>query len=193
MLLLIAVATLATGPAVSQADSVKWTVDPVHSEVSFKVRHFVTKVPGAFTQWTGEILTDPAKLSGGSVAVVIQSASISTKNDRRDTHLRSADFLAVDSFPTITFKSTKVEATGSALRVIGDLTIRGVTKSVVLQGEFGGTFGPAEAGKQKIGFSASTKINRLEYGLRWNRLVEGVNMLGDEVEIIIINIEATRA
>ncbi len=192
MLLLIAVATLATGPAVSQADSVKWTVDPVHSEVSFKVRHFVTKVPGAFTQWTGEILTDPAKLSGGSVAVVIQSASISTKNDRRDTHLRSADFLAVDSFPTITFKSTKVEATGSALRVIGDLTIRGVTKSVVLQGEFGGTFGPAEAGKQKIGFSASTKINRLEYGLRWNRLVEGVNMLGDEVEIII-NIEATRA
>ena len=192
MLLLIAVATLATGPAVSQADSVKWTVDPVHSEVSFKVRHFVTKVPGAFTQWTGEILTDPAKLSGGSVAVAIQAASISTKNDRRDTHLRSADFLAVDSFPTITFKSTKVEATGSALRVIGDLTIRGVTKSVVLQGEFGGTFGPAEAGKQKIGFSASTKINRLEYGLRWNRLVEGVNMLGDEVEIII-NIEATRA
>ncbi len=192
MLLLIAVATLATGPAVSHVDSVKWTVDPVHSEVSFKVRHFVTKVPGTFTQWTGEILTDPAKLSGGSVAVAIQAASISTKNDRRDTHLRSADFLAVDSFPTITFKSTKVEATGSALRVIGDLTIRGVTKSVVLQGEFGGTFGPAEAGKQKIGFSASTKINRLEYGLRWNRLVEGVNMLGDEVEIII-NIEATRA
>lgn len=192
MLLLIAVATLATGPAVSHVDSVKWTVDPVHSEVSFKVRHFVTKVPGTFTQWTGEILTDPAKLSGGSVAVAIQAASISTKNDRRDTHLRSADFLAVDSFPTITFKSTKVEATGSALRVIGDLTIRGVTKSVVLQGEFGGTFGPAEAGKQKIGFSASTKINRLEYGLRWNRLVEGVNMLGDEVEIIL-NIEATRA
>lgn len=103
MLLLIAVATLATGPAVSHVDSVKWTVDPVHSEVSFKVRHFVTTVPGTFTQWTGEILTDPAKLSGGSVAVAIQAASISTKSDRRDTHLRSADFLAVDSFPTITF------------------------------------------------------------------------------------------
>lgn len=188
----VAVATLLAGPAHSPADSIKWTIDPVHSEVSFKVRHFVTKVPGTFTQWTGEILADPAKLSGGSVSVAIQTASISTKNDRRDTHLRSADFFAVDSFPTITFKSTKVEGTGSALRLTGDLTIRGVTKSVVLEGEFGGTFGPAEAGKQKIGFSASTKVNRLDYGLRWNRLVEGVNMLGDDVEILI-NIEATRA
>ncbi len=192
MLWSLAVATLLAGPTPAAADSIKWTIDPVHSEVSFKVRHFVTKVPGTFTQWSGDILADPAKLAGGSVAVAIQAASISTKNDRRDTHLRSADFFAVDSFPTITFKSTKVEVTGSALRLTGDLTIRGVTKSVVLEGEFGGTFGPAEAGKQKIGFSASTKVNRLDYGLRWNRLVEGVNMLGDEVEILI-NIEATRA
>ncbi len=188
----IAAATLLALPAPSPADSIKWTIDPVHSEVSFKVRHFVTKVPGTFTQWAGEIRADPANLSAGSVAVAIQSASISTKNDRRDTHLRSADFFAVDSFPAINFKSTKVEATGSALRLTGDLTIRGVTKSVVLEGEFGGTFGPAEAGKQKIGFSASTKVNRLDFGLRWNRLVEGVNMLGDDVEIVI-NIEATRA
>ncbi len=192
MLLTVALGTVLTAPAPPQTDPVKWTIDPVHSEISFKVRHFVSKVPGIFTRWTGEIVVDPAKLNGGSVAVTIQTASINTSNDRRDGDLRSPNFFAADSFPTITFKSTKVEATGSALKITGDLTMRGVTKPVVLSGEFGGTFGPAVAGKQKIGFSASAKINRLDYGVKWNRLIEGTNMLGDDVEITI-NIEATRA
>lgn len=192
MLVTLALLAALSAPARIQPDPVKWTIDPVHSEITFKVRHFVTKVPGTFAQWAGEITADPAKLGGGSVSVTIQTASISTRNDRRDTHLRSPDFFAADSFPTITFKSTQVESTGSTVKITGELTIRGVTKPVVLTGEFGGTFGPAEAGKQKIGFSASTKVNRLDYGVKWNRLAEGVNMLGDEVEITI-NIEATRA
>ena len=191
MLLTVALAVVLTTPP-SPVDPVKWTIDPVHSNITFKVRHLVSKVPGMFTQWTGEILVDPAKLNDGSVSVSIQTTSINTRNERRDADLRSSNFFAADSFPTITFKSTKVEAKGSVLKITGDLTIRGVTKSVALDGEFGGTFGPPEPTKQKIGFSASTTINRLDYGVKWNRLIEGSNLLGDNVEITI-NIEATRA
>lgn len=196
MLLQLAVAALMTGPGAISADPVTWQIDPVHSELSFRVRHFVTKVPGTFKTWEGTILADPDNLgSGGSVAVTVQTGSIDTRNDRRDTHLRSPDFFAADSFPTMTFKSTKVEVSGSkagaTIKLTGELTIRGTTKSVVLEGEYSGTFGPPTPKQQRIGFSASTKINRLDYGLKWNRIVEGSNMLGDDVEIAI-TVEAVR-
>ena len=175
----------------STVDPVKWNIDPVHSEVTFRIRHFVSKVPGTFTQWAGSITADPAAVAAGSVEVTIQTASINTGNERRDKHLRSPDFFAADSFPTITFKSTKVQLSGTELKVTGDLTIRGVTKSVVLKGEFGGTAGPAESGKQRIGFTATTRVNRLDYGVKWNMLAEGANILGDDVDITL-NIEAVR-
>ncbi len=189
-MLLSVIAAIAIG-ATPPAEPVKWAIDPVHSEIMFRIRHFVSKVPGTFTQWAGVITADPARLEGGTVEVTIQTTSINTGNERRDNDLRSANFFAVDSFPTITFKSTRVEVAGTDLKVTGDLTLRGVTKSVVLKGEFGGTAGPAEAGKQRIGFTAGTKINRLDYGVKWNMLVEGSRMLGDEVEITL-NIEAKR-
>jgi polyisoprenoid-binding protein YceI len=184
--------SLVAAPVPAAADTIPWNIDTNHSEVTFWVRHFVTKVPGTFTTWKGTILADPANLAAGSVEVTIDVASINTKNDRRDNDLRSSNFFAVDSFPTITFKSTKVEAEGNAVAVTGDLTMRGVTRSVVLTGEYAGTFGPPEPRRQRMGFSVSTKIDRLDYGMKWNRLVEGSNMLGDEVEITI-NIEAVRA
>lgn len=188
-MILSVLATLAlTAPPA--ADPVQWTIDPVHSEVMFRIRHFVSKVPGTFTQWAGTITADPANLAAGSVEVTIQSASINTGNERRDKHLKSPDFFAVDSFPTITFKSTKVELSGSDLKVTGSLTIRGVAKTVVLKGEYGGTAkGPD--GKQRIGFTATTRVNRLDYGVKWNMLAEGSNMLGDDVDITL-NIEAVR-
>jgi len=189
LLELVAAAGLVAAPV--STESPTWKIDVAHSEISFRVRHYVTRVPGTFKTFEGTIVADPADLAKGSVEVTIDAASIDTRNERRDNHLRSSDFFAVDSFPTITFKSTRVEASGDALTIHGTLTMRGVTKPIVLAGEFSGVAGTPEPGKQKIGFTASTRLNRLDYGLRWNRLVEGSNMLGDDVEITL-NIEATR-
>jgi polyisoprenoid-binding protein YceI len=185
-------AALLSASAAVGAAPVTWQIDPNHSELSFRVRHFVTKVPGTFKTWEGTIVADPANLgAGGSVSVTVQTGTVDTKHERRDTHLKSPDFFAADSFPTMTFASTQVDVVGSAITLTGDLTIRGTTKPVVLTGEFNGTFGPPEPKRQRIGFSAATKLNRLDYGLKWNRLVEGSNMLGDDVEISI-TVEAVR-
>lgn len=191
MLFSIALAATLVGPRPVAVDPVTWKIDPVHSELSFRIRHFVSKVYGTFGSWSGTIVADPAKLASGSVEIAIQTASIDTRNERRDGDLKSANFFAADSFPSLTFKSNKVELTGSQLKVTGDLMIHGVSKSVTLTGEYLGVTGPAEPMKQRIGFTASTKINRLDYGVKWNRLVEGSNILGDDVEITI-NIEAVR-
>ena len=192
MLATLVLTSALLAPVGPKTEPVKWEIDPNHSEISFRIRHFVSRVPGTFTQWNGMIVADPAKLSDGSVEVTIQTASISTKNDRRDADLRSPNFFAADSFPTITFKSSKVEVKGSAITLTGDLTMRGVTKPVVLTGEYGGLAGTPEPRKQRIGFSVSTKVNRIDYGVKWNRVVEGGGvMLGDEVDITI-NIEAVR-
>lgn len=189
MLSLMVAAAAAT---ITAPEVVKWQIDVNHSEVSFRVRHFVSRVPGTFKVWNGTILADPSDLTGGSVEVSIQTGSIDTRNERRDAHLRSPDFFAADSFPTITFKSTKVEARNNALTISGDLTIRGVTKPVVLTGEYVGTTGTPEPSKQRIGFTATTKINRMDFGVKWNRAVEGGGvMLGDDVDVTI-NIEAVR-
>lgn len=173
------------------AQAATWKIDPVHSELTFRVRHFVTKVRGTFAKWEGTIVADPSALDRGSVNVTIDTKSVDTNEERRDTHLRSPDFFAVDSFPTMTFKSTKVEVSGSDLKVHGDLTIRGITKPVVLSGEYGGTTKGSD-GKDRIGFEVSTKINRLDHKVSWNRAVEGGGaVLADEVEINI-TIEAIR-
>ena len=195
MLSALLVAAVASGPAPVSASprmtAVSRKIDVSHSELSFRVRHILSRVSGTFGSWNGVLTVDPADLSGGSVEVTIQTASIDTKNENRDKHLRSPDFFAADSFPAITFKSTKVDVSGSDLTVTGDLTMRGVTRSVVLRGSYNGVVGPAEPQKQRIGFSASTTVNRLDYGVRWNRVAEGSNVLGDDVEITI-NVAAVR-
>lgn len=163
---------------------VRWQIDATHSELTFRIRHLVSRVRGQFNTWSGTITADPASLGGGSVSVDIQTASIDTNNERRDTHLRSADFFDAENHPTITFRSTRVEANGRGLRVHGNLTIRGVTRPVVLQGqmlEVGGA-----PGRRRIGFEAETQIDRMDYGVSWNRAAEGGGaVLGDEVTITI--------
>lgn len=178
-------------PSAVSAQAPTWKIDPTHSELTFRIRHYVTKVRGTFTRWEGTITADPAALNRGAVQVTIDAKSIDTNDERRDNHLRSNDFFATDSFPTLSFKSTRVEAAGEALKVHGDLTIRGITRPVVLTGNFNGITKDAQ-GKERIGFEASTKINRLDHKVTWNRAVEGGGlMLGDEVEINI-TIEAVR-
>jgi polyisoprenoid-binding protein YceI len=185
------VATLVSLPSGANAQAATWTIDPVHSELTFRVRHYVTKVRGTFAKWSGSISADPKNLAGGAVNVSIDAKSIDTNNEQRDNHLRSNDFFATDSFPTLDFKSTRVEVSGSDVKVHGNLTIRGITKPVVLSGAFGGVTKDAQ-GKERLGFEASTKINRLDHKVSWNRAVEGGGlMLSDEVEINI-TIEAVK-
>ena len=160
-----------------------WAIDKSHSEMTFSIRHIVSRVRGTFREWEGAItIPDPANWEKGSaIDVTIRTASIFTDNERRDAHLRTSDFFLADSFPTITFRSTRIERAGNKAKIHGDLTMRGVTKPVVLEGEFLGAQGDQF---QRIGFEASTKINRLDYGVAWNRAVEGGGVtLGDEVTI----------
>jgi polyisoprenoid-binding protein YceI len=170
------------------AAPVTWQIDASHSEVTFRVRHLVSRVRGGFNDFSGTIVADPANLSTGTVQVDIKTASIDTNNERRDTHLRSADFFDAATHPSITFRSTRVVSNGRSITVHGNLTMRGVTKPVVLEGqmlEVGGV-----AGKRRIGFEASGTVNRMDYGVSWNRAAEGGGaVLGDEVQITL-NIEA---
>jgi polyisoprenoid-binding protein YceI len=161
-----------------------WVIDATHSELEFRIRHLLGRVSGTFTKWSGTVAIDTSNWANSSVAVDIATASIDTREPRRDGHLRSADFFAADSFPTITFRSTKVERTGDDLRVAGDLTLRGRTKPVVLVGRYIGT-GKDANGKQRMAFSASTTIDRQDYGVSWNRAVETGALLGDDVTIDI--------
>jgi polyisoprenoid-binding protein YceI len=164
---------------------VTWQIDTDHSEVAFRIRHLVSRVRGRFTRWEGTIVADPANLAGGSVDVTIQTASISTDVERRDNHLRSADFFDAPNNPTITFKSTRVQTLpAGGLKVYGNLTIRGTTKPVVLDGHFNGVGGVP--GRRRIGFEASTTVDRMDYNVTWNRAVEGGGaLLGDDVEILL--------
>ena len=170
-----------------------WAIDPVHSHVQFAVRHLVVStVKGRFGDVSGTIVLDEQRLAGSSVDVEIDAATIDTREGQRDAHLRSADFLDVEHFPTITFHSTGVEpGRGGALRIAGDLTIRGVTRRVELEAEQTGR-GTGLSGAEVIGFEATTKINRKDFGLTWNAALEtGGFVVGDEIKITI-DIEATR-
>ncbi|MBK8249602.1 MAG: YceI family protein [Gemmatimonadetes bacterium] len=191
-ILVLAVALAVQAPATLSAQASAWAIDAAHSELTFRIRHYVTKVRGTFSKWSGSISADPRNLATGSVNVSIDAKSIDTNNENRDNHLRSNDFFAADSFPTLEFKSTSVAVRGEEITIQGTLTIRGKTKPVTLSGSFGGITKDAQ-GKDRIGFEASTKINRMDYGVSWNRAVEGGGiMLGDEVEINI-TIEAVKS
>ena len=179
-----AVPVTATAPATYQ-------IDPVHSELSFRIRHLVGRVSGTFTEWGGTIVADPANLSNGSVQVTVQMASIHTLNPQRDTHLKTPDFFAADSFPTMTFRSTRVVQNGERLQVHGDLTLRGRTRPVVLDGRYAGRVAKDPWGKERIAFTASTRIDRREFGVAFNQMLEGTAVVGDEV-MIEIAVEAVK-
>lgn len=177
---------VAPAAAAAPAAAGVYTIDVNHSELQFRIRHLVSRVNGTFTDWKGTItVPDESRWETAQIEVVIQTASIDTKNDRRDTHLRTSDFFQADSFPTITFRSTRIERSGGAAKVHGNLTMRGVTRPVVLEGELLGATKTAQ-GKNRVGFSAETTIDRMDYGVAWNRAAEGGGVtLGDEVTIMM--------
>lgn len=164
-----------------------WNIDPTHSAAEFAVKHMmVTTVRGKFDTLSGTIEFDPANPTASSVNVEIDAASISTGTNDRDNHLRSADFLDAENFPKLTFKSTNIEVTGENTgRITGDLTIREVTRPVVIDAEFLGNL-KDPWGNAKIAFSGETKINREDFGLVWNVALEtGGVLVGKEVKIFL--------
>ena len=161
----------------------KWSVDPVHSRVGFVARHMmVSKIRGTFKELTGDV-TIADDLSQSTVTVEIQMDSIDTGNKDRDGHLRTNDFFDVAQFPTMSFKSTRVEVDGNEGKLHGDLTLKGSTNPVTLDVEFEGTGGDPWGGT-RAGFSASGTINRKDWGVEWNAPLEtGGVMVGDKVQI----------
>ena len=160
-----------------------WVLDPTHSEVSFSVRHLaISKVRGTFEKFDVTVVTaeNPAD---STVTASVEIASVNTNQKDRDAHLKTSDFFLADEFPTMTFKSTKISANGDDLVIEGDLTLRGVTKPVVLKGEFGGVVVDGY-GQTKAAASVSTKIDRLDFGVNWNAALEaGGFTLGNDVSI----------
>ena len=171
-------------PAPPPAPTNHWAADPAHSAIGFRVRHLgITWVNGTFGQWTAELNYDPARPEAASVTARIQAATISTGNDRRDNDLRT-NYLVTDSFPDITFKSTRVERTApDHLRVTGDLTIRGITHPAVLETDLGGVLATSRG--RRTAFSATTSVKRQDYGISLNRFMEGAQVVGDDVRITI--------
>lgn len=166
------------------ASAATYRVDPVHSQIEFSVDHLVVfKVNGSFNEYQGEIEVDSANKSLISATAEIQVASIDTREAKRDGHLLSADFFDAENHPFMIFASKRVEGSGDNITVIGDLTIRGTTKEVALKGSFRGE-NTDPWGNVRAGFSASTTINRHDYGLSWNKALEtGGFVVGDNVRI----------
>lgn len=164
----------------------KWAFDPTHSRVAFTVRHMMfAKVHGTFNAWSGTIELPETGFADGQVSVEIDVASIDTQNEQRDGHLKSPDFFDAAKFPKLTFAGTKVEGAGNEFKLHGNLTIRGVTKPVVLAVEDAGS-GKDPWGNLRRGFSAHGKLDRAEFGLTWNQALEtGGVIVGNEVTLSI--------
>ena len=172
----------------------KWAIDAYHASVTFTIRHMMSRVRGEMKLKEGWIDTDSDNLSRARVEVVLDPATINTGVEMRDNHLRSADgHFDVANYPTITFKSTRVEGTDpSHFKVIGDLTIHGLTKEVTLDAGFTGEV-KDPWGNRRIGFNAETKVNRKDFNLTWNQALEaGGFVVGDEVKLEI-DVEAVPA
>ena len=162
----------------------KWTIDPTHSEIHFKIKHLViSTVTGSFKSFQGEVDAEKDDFSDAKINATIDVNSIETNQSQRDEHLKSPDFFDAASFPQITFKSNQISKNGEDYTLTGDLTIRGTTKPVSLKVEYGG--GAKDMyGQTKAGFDATGKINRQDYGLRWSALTEaGGLVVSDEVKI----------
>lgn len=171
----------------------EYSFDTSHSHVAFTVRHMVfSKVRGEFTKWSGSAKLDESDLSKSSIDVSVDVASIDTHEEKRDAHLKSADFFDVENHPQMTFRGTSVETRGKGkLALAGDLTIRGTTRAVTLEVEELGR-GKDPWGNERVGFSARTSINRNDFGLKWNQVLEaGGVLVGEKVEIEI-DVELTK-
>jgi polyisoprenoid-binding protein YceI len=185
--LLAALPALGQGPAPTGAAApalATYQIDPVHSELTFRIRHLLGRVAGTFRDWGGTVVIDTVNPSNSKVNVEVKTASIETLKAERDTHLRTGDFFDVERFPAMTFRSTSVTVKDKAVRLAGDLTIRDRTKPVVIEGTYQGRF-KDPWGKMRTAFIASTKINRQDFGVSFNEPFEQIGQIGDEVEIEI--------
>ena len=183
----IAAVLAAAFPALALAAASTWQIDPAHTHAIFGVKHLViSTVKGEFGKTNGTLILDEADIAKSRVEATIDATTINTREPKRDEHLRSPDFFDVAKHPTIKFQSTKVEKAGDGkLKVTGNLTIRGVTRPVTLD-----VTGPTQEikdpwGNARRGFSATTRVNRKDFGLAWNKMVEAGPVVGDDVAIEI--------
>jgi polyisoprenoid-binding protein YceI len=169
----------------------KWTIDPAHTEIQFKAKHLmIATVTGGFTAFDGSVETEGDDFTTAKVSFTIQTASVSTNNEQRDAHLRSADFFDTDAFPTMQFAGTRI-VPGDPMKLEGDLTIKGVTKPVALEMEFAG-IQKDPWGNTKAGLTLSGKLNRKDWGLTWNAVLESGGMLVSEEIRIFCEVELTK-
>jgi polyisoprenoid-binding protein YceI len=190
-LLALAIGLALVVPA--RARAATWEVDPAHSSIGFAIRHMmISTVRGQLRTFKAKATGDPANPAGATLEATIDAGSIDTGNEKRDTHLKSPDFLDVAKFPTITFKAKKIAAAAGKATVTGDLTLHGVTKEVVLEVE-----GPTPVikdpmGNTKAGAHATTRINRKDFGIVWNKSMDGGGlMVGDDIDVTI-DVEAAK-
>lgn len=172
----------------------KWNIDLSHSTAEFSVRHMmITNVKGRFGKFEGTVEYDPAHPELSKFEATLDAASIDTRDEKRDAHLRSADFFDADNHPKLTFKSTEIKKTGDGFTAVGDLTIRGITKPITLEIE-----GPTEPSKDpwgntRVGASAHAKINRKDWGLNWNAALEAGGVLVGETVKITLEVSLVQA
>src|SRR6202790_475873 len=174
--------------ATPQTTATTWNIDPAHTAAEFKVKHMmISNVKAQFAKVTGVLTLDESELTNSRAEALIEAASLETRDAQRDAHLKSADFFHVEKFPTLSFKSSRISLVGDGeLAVDGDLTIRGVTRKALFTVE--GPTPPAKDpwGNTRVGVSATTKINRKDFGLTWNAALEtGGILVGDEVTITL--------
>jgi polyisoprenoid-binding protein YceI len=180
-------------PLVVYAEPARWNLDPEHSTIEFRVAHMVvSKTSGRFTDYAGFIDMDAEAGTVTSVETTIKAGSVNTNHEKRDTHIRNADFLDVEHYPTMTFKMKSYKKTAESFTMVGDFTLRGVTKEVTLTGHYNGaTKDPW--GNTRAGFSAEGKLNRKDFGMVWNKSLDsGGLVVGDEVQIRL-DIECIKA
>lgn len=175
------------------AQTTKWQIDPAHSDALFSVRHMgISNVHGSFSQVTGTVMYDDKNVTGSSVDATIQTNTVNTDNTMRDNDLKSAKFFDVEKYPTMHFVSTKLTEEGGQLKLYGNLTMHGVTKPVVLNMDPLGKQQLDPYGKTRRGFTASTTLNRRDFGLVWNgTLKSGDSVVGDDVKVTL-EVESTK-
>jgi len=169
----------------------KWMIDKAHSNLEFSVRHMmISSVKGRFRKFDGDIVLDPENIENSKFLIEIDASSIYTNEEDRDKHLRSPDFLNVEKFPVVKFESTKVSKNGNNLETVGKLTIRDVTREVTVVGELQGPIiDPYK--KKRIGYDGEATLNRKDFGLTWNMILEGGGVLVGDTAKISVHMEAT--
>ncbi len=194
---LLAALALAATASFAVAAPATWKIDGSHTTVGFEVRHFFSMVHGVFHDVEGSIVFDEADPAAIKIQATVKVASVDTGNQKRDGHLQSADFFNAEKDSTLSFKSTKVaKVSKGKYKITGDLTMRGVTKSVVFDADFLGSSDVSVGGQSwgaKAGFAATTTVNRKDFGINWNKALDNGGVMVDDMVKIELNIEADKA